>query len=373
MNAKQDKNLIVQIAAYYPPHIGGLEVVVREISKELAQKGYPVRVLTSTVGAAGQPRRERGLNYEVRRLRSIEFAHTPIMWSLLLQLLFLPKKSILHVHVAHAGITEIAFLVAKLRGFPIVGHFHLDVGQSGPLGVLLPIYKKYILGPALSRMDRIIVFSEEQRLLVQEKYGIKKDRISIIPNGVGKEFFADAPRSAVQAPLRLLYLGRLAIQKRVDRIIEAMSLIKAPVHLTIVGDGEDRQKLESLARDLQLTNISFEGKKYGEELRAYYKNADVFLIPSDKEGMPLVVLEAMAAGLPIVGSDVLGIRELVGGVGELVANPSGETFAAAVDALAANPERLAQLSRQSLETAKRYSWDRLVIQLEEIYREVRHE
>src|SRR5258708_38502773 len=88
--------------------------------------------------------------------------------------------------------------------------------------------------------------------------------------------------------------------------------------LTIVGDGEDREKLETLTKDLNLKNVTFEGKKYGEQLQEYYKNADVFVICSDQEGMPLVVLEAMAAGLPIIGSDVAGIHELVEGSGILV-------------------------------------------------------
>jgi glycosyltransferase involved in cell wall biosynthesis len=86
--------------------------------------------------------------------------------------------------------------------------------------------------------------------------------------------------------------------------------------------------------------------------------------------MPLTVLEAMAAGLPIVGSDVIGIRELVKGVGVLVENPSPETFAKALTELHDKPESLQELSVLSRETAEQYSWDKLVKRLEYIYDEL---
>lgn len=361
---------IVQVCAYFPPHIGGMEVVVRELSLELSEGKFPVKIFTSNIQAKNEPAQESKTNLLIRRLRSIEFAHTPIIWTLPFRLMTLPKKSILHIHIAQAGLPEIVWLVAKIRRMPFIAHFHLDVGPSGLLGSLFLLYKKYILGSVLRAADKVIVFSEEQSALVQTLYRLKKEKLAIIPNGVGVEFFSDRPRQYPKDRLSLLYVGRLAIQKRVDRLLEALALLQTPVELVIVGDGEDRGKLENLAEQLKLSNVRFEGGKYGSELLAHYLQADIFLIPSDKEGMPLVVLEAMAAGLPVIGSDVLGIRELVSGTGVLVSNPSGETFATAITKTICEEGLLAALSQRSHEKAKKYSWKLITKQIEAVYLEI---
>lgn len=359
---------IIQVVGYYPPHIGGMEMVAKEISLELAQQNYPVTVFTSDVGAKNLIDDER--NYRVERFYTSEIAHTPILWSLPFRLLTLPKNSLLHIHVAQAGIPEAALLAAKLRKFPLVIHFHLDIGPSGSVGVLLPFYKKHFLGRVLRGASKVIVFSEDQMHLIATKYGVKESNIAIIPNGVSDAFFNKKRPLDTHDPFRILYVGRLSIQKRVERLIEAVSLTKTPVELMLVGDGEDREKLEEMTKKLGLLNVIFKGKKYGSKLICQYNKADAFAISSDIEGMPLVVLEAMAAGLPIVGSDVAGIRELVKGVGILAAEPYPENFAKAFTQLSSNPAELKKFSVQSIEKAKNYSWKKLIEKLAMVYQEI---
>lgn len=361
--------LLVHIAAYYPPHLGGLEGVAKTLAEKLAERGSDVHVFTSRYGQKSeQPAKKPNLT--VHNLWGFEFAHTPFTPTLLWHLLTLPKNSIMHVHLSQAYYPELVMVASKIRSIPYVTHFHLDVEPSGRLGALFMVYKKIVWGPFLRSSRKVITFSEEQSILLQTKYNVSQKNIAVIPNGVGGEFFNDVQREGVHAPARLLYVGRLTVQKRVDRLIEALALVSVPVELTIVGDGEDRKKLEDLARQLKLDNIYFVGRKSGEDLMAYYRNSDVFLLSSDREGMPLVVLEAMAAGLPIVGSDVIGIRELVGNVGMLVSNPSAENFAAAITELINKPERIKELSLKSIAKARTYSWDRLVVTFEEIYKEM---
>lgn len=364
------KPTIVQVVPYYPPHIGGIEIVAEEISQELIKRGYPVRVFTSNIDAKDAPLQERDYNYELFRLHGVDIAHTPFIWSLPFKLIFVPRKSIFHVHVAQAIIPEIALVAAKLRRLPYVAHFHMDVGPSGPLGPLFVLYKKIFRGVVLRAADKVIVLSSEQKEFLETEYRVKSENIAIIPNGVGEAFFNRKPRSLSEGGLKLLYVGRLAFQKRPERLIEMMKFLKVPSHLTVIGDGEDRQKLEKLTNDLGLKNISFEGKKYGSELQNYYRNADVFVISSDHEGMPLVILEAMASGLPILGSNVPGTRELINGVGLLANEPYPETFAAALTKLATDPLEFEKLSRQSIEKAEQYSWKKLIEKLEMVYKEV---
>jgi glycosyltransferase involved in cell wall biosynthesis/peptidoglycan/xylan/chitin deacetylase (PgdA/CDA1 family) len=364
----EKKPSVAQVVAYYPPHIGGMEVVAQEISIELARRKYPVTVFTSTFGSHNS--NDNTSYYRVERLEGPEFAHTPILWSLPFRLLSLPRNSIVHVHISQAGFPEMAWLAAKLKNLRLVMHFHLDVGPSGTLGFVLPLYKKMFLGPVLRSSQKVIVFSDEQAELVHQKYGVREKNIAVIPNGIRKEFFSTKQRLNPHNSLRLLYVGRLNTQKRVDRIIEAVSLLKIPVQLTIVGEGELRPELEALVQKLGLQNVYFTGKKFSDELQKEYLKADVFLTSSDQEGMSLVALEALASGLPIVGSNVIGTKELINGVGILVDEPYPKTFADVITKLWEDPNELRALSEKSSEKAKQYSWEKLIGQLEKAYKEI---
>lgn len=364
---------IAYVVGYYPPHVGGMENVAREISIELSKLCYSVTVFTSNIGSKKNKKNgnKNDINYRVKRLFTSYLANTPIMWTLPLRLLCLPRGSILHVHLAQAGIPEIACLVAKIRRFPLVVHFHADVEPSGLMGKLLPLYKKYILNYVLQCTDKIIVLNEVHAKFVREKYNIKESNIIVVPNGVSGEYFCRKKRSFSKKPLQLLFVGRLCAQKHVNRLVEAVSLLKFSVRLTIVGDGEERQKLVDLSKKLNLNNVEFTGNKFGKELQAYYKNADVFVMSSNSESGPLAALEAMASGLPIVGSNVVGTHELVGGVGVLVDDPCGKTFAVALTKLLADTEQLKKLSTQSIKKAEQFTWDKLTVRLENIYKSLK--
>jgi phosphatidylinositol alpha-mannosyltransferase len=326
-----------------------------------------VQVVTSNIGTRGQQLDDKA---PVRRLPSVEIAHTPLMWGLFSQLLRSPKNGIIHVHIAPAYSAELTWLAAKLRRVPYVAHFHLDVSGSGVLGGLFEVYKKTILPVVLRGATRVITLTQAQRQFVIDRYKVQPDRAVVLPNGVGPEYFS-APRP-VHSPLRLMFMGRLAQQKRAIRLVEAMAAMQQKnVHLTIVGDGYQRQMLQERARELGVASrITFAGFKRGASAVAEYHNADVFVLPSDREGMPLSVLEAAAAGLAIVGSDVMGIRELIADVGVLVPHPSGKTFATALDVLAKNPAKVQALAKKSYAMAADYSWEKLGDRLQKIYEEV---
>jgi len=361
---------VAHVSAYYPPHTGGMEVVACEVSRALARRGYRVEVLTSTCGAEGVPRVERDTNYRVRRLRTFEVAHTPIIWSLLPRLLLLPRGTLLHVHLAQALVPELALVAAWIRGFPILAQFHLDVEPSGRLGWLFTYYKRHVLGRVLRCMQGVLVFSEEQEDLVAMIHGVERAAMYRVANAVSDSFFQERTANAPHAPLRVLAVSRLTVQKRVDRLIDAVALLPFPVELVVVGDGEDRAALEAqaAARSLQ---VRFVGQKTHEELHAFHAWADVYVLSSDKEGgMPLTALEAMAAGLPVVGTDVVGVRELVRDVGVCVA-PTPRGIADALTDLNAHPERFPGLSARSARCAREHTWKRAVDTIERAYEQVR--
>jgi phosphatidylinositol alpha-mannosyltransferase len=371
-NIMRKKPRVVQIVSYYPPHLGGMERVVQEIALQLARDDYSVAVLTSDIEAKKLPDVERSTNLIIRRLLSFEFAHTAWIPEMLWNLLNIRKPAVFHLHLAQVFVPEMVWVASKLRGIPYVVHFHLDVEPSGTFGFIFVWWKRWIQPIIIKSAAHIITLSPDQSKLIESRYGIPSDKITFIGNGVSEKFLeiGKMPRE-FHTPLRLLSVGRLASQKRPERLVEALSLVKSPVTLTLVGDGEDCAKLEELTAKLALKNVVFRGILRGEALLQAYRDADVFVISSDREGMSLAILEAMGTALPVVGSDVLGIHEAIDGVGVLVPDPSPETFAHAIDDLAAHPERLPALSAASYKRAQEYSWDKLVNRLEEVYKSIK--
>ena len=361
---------IVQICGYYPPHLGGIEHCVKNMTVELVARGHEVTVLTSDIGnpKAGMVEGAHGRLQE-RYLRAVEFAHTPFIPSLPLALFKIPRDHVQHIHLSHVYSEVCTFFVAKLRRLPYVAHFHMDVDVSGRFGFLFKIYKKTLLGPVIRRASTVIALSDEQRQLVIDRYHAKPEHVVVMPNGVASPFFSGRTRTFSQ-PIKLLYVGRFALQKNLPRLINAMPLLTVPVELHLVGDGEKRPEVEVLTKDLELKNVTLHGKLGGQELVDAYHSGDVFVIPSDREGMPLALVEASAAGLPIVASDVQGLREFVGANGVLVHNPSPETFAQTLNELLRDPSKLQHMSAASREWAEQYAWSELIKRIETVYKQV---
>lgn len=362
---------VVQVTPYYPPHLGGVEVAVQIIATSLAAT-RPVQVLTSTCGAKGSPRVERSGGLTVRRLRCAEIANTPIAPALIPRLLRLGRDAVVHVHVAQAYLPEVVWITAKLRRRPFIAHFHLDVDPSGPAGALLAAYKRLVLARVLRAAASVIVLSDEQAAFVQQRYRVPREHITAIPNGV--PLVADEPggQPAGERPaevLRLLFVGRLSQQKNLRLLVDALKAMQQPAELAIVGDGPGLAELTSRVAELGLNNVRLAGRAERSELSGWYRWADVFVLSSHKEGMPLAALEAMSFGLPIVATDVPGLRELCADAGVLVpADPLA--FADALDWLAVDSAARQRLAGQSLAASVGLGWENSLELIEGLYQEV---
>lgn len=200
--------------------------------------------------------------------------------------------------------------------------------------------------------------------------GIAPSRIHVIPNGISLDRFASArePR-----PIRtLLTVANLRKEKAHEVLFAALARI-APRHpslrLRVAGDGPRAQELRALAASLGVADrIAFLGHR--EDVAALLAEADLFVLSSRSEAFPNSVVEAMAAGLPVVAAGVGGLVELVepGRTGVLVPADDPASLASALDSLIASPERARQLGEAArAEIARRYSFDRMVRSFEELY------
>ena len=317
---------VVFVASYYPPHLGGMENVAEAMATAFSE-AHECTVLTTTCGAGHAARHEQVGNLEVWRYPGVDVAHTPVSPGLIARIMALPRQTLIHVHLAQAVVPEVVWLSSVIRRRAFVAHYHLDVDASGSLGSVFLAYKRFVLPRVLRAARTVICLSTDQAEFLIETYGVERSRIAVLPNGVTSAFFAEPKRQKDVSPLKLLYVGRLSAQKNVLRLIDAMAQVSSPVDLVIVGEGEERVVIEEAIRRHDLENVRLVGAQRGAALNEWYRWADAFVLPSDREGMPLVLLEAMAAALAL---------------------------------------RI-ELAERSSVRSQDYRWDHLVEQLEEVY------
>jgi glycosyltransferase involved in cell wall biosynthesis len=178
--------------------------------------------------------------------------------------------------------------------------------------VLVPIIRKI-----WQNAESLIANSEGLKLRAkgfEDKYPI-----TVIENGVDNQFFAPVVKEDSDTVM-ILFVSRIIEGKGLQYLIPNLNDINEKVNaicgknikLVIVGDGPYRGELEKITSKLNLDKfVSFEGRKDKEEVKKYYQSADIFVLPSLSEGMPNVVLEAMACGLPIIMTPCEGSKELV--------------------------------------------------------------
>ena len=204
------------------------------------------------------------------------------------------------------------------------------------------------------------------------KYKIKEDKIQIIPNGVGEQFFTKR-KSKNKIP-HLLFVGRVSIQKNPIRLIKSISLCESKFILDIVGDGELLKETKELVKQKNLKNVIFYGRKTGKDLVKMYQNADIFISTTNQESFGITYLEAMASGLPIITTDLPAVRNIIkNGYNGLLVEPTPEKIAEAIEKLIKNPKLRQRLAKNGLKEVKKYSWDKIVKQTEQVYREVLEE
>ena len=362
---------IVQVVAYYPPHIGGMENCVKEISNRLARKGHQVEVFTSDIGCKKHSQSSIN-NLNIHYLRSWEFAHTAIIPSLFFKLLTIPKDSIIHVHIAQVMIPEIVFLISKIRKIPYIAHIHADVGPSGKLGFLLPFYKKMFLRKILNSALKIVVPTRDYVNLIDKKYTIPKTKIYEVPNGVDLECFKSMS-TKLHSPVRLLSVSRLSRPKNIPLLIQSFKLVIENNHqnaeLHIVGEGEEKNKIFNLIKKEELEKkVLLHGALLGKDLYDIYSYSDIFILTSECESFGLVLIEAMASGLPIVVSDITSVKNIIkNNITGLLVKPTPKDFAQAVQKLLSNPQLRKKLIKNGLEESKKYDWNKIVQKFEHIY------
>jgi glycosyltransferase involved in cell wall biosynthesis len=211
---------------------------------------------------------------------------------------------------------------------------------------------------AATRSSSIITVCEALKKVLLE-LNVSEDRITVLRNGVDLDLFHPVAREATRAQLgltrtTLLSVGHLTKRKGHDIVIESLQNLP-DVDLLIVGEGEEKHRLQVLARSIDVADrVRFLGVIRQDQLKEYYSAADALVLASSREGLANVLLEAIACGTPVVATNVWGTPEVIRSpeAGVLMEHRTPEALVEAVRALLANyPDRKA-----TERYAQRFTW-----------------
>ncbi len=212
------------------------------------------------------------------------------------------------------------------------------------------------------RAARVVATSRYSAERAAEFYGLKT-LPEVVPELIElaewRRTLAEASPSPESGPLRVLYVGRMYRRKRVDVLLRAAALLRGRIRIRIVGDGPCAAQWRSLTHAWNLEGtVTWLGDVSRARLVEEYRRADLFCLPSVQEGFGIVLLEAMAAGIPIVAARAAAIPE-VAPHGVLVEPDNAEALAAGLLELAEGPARRAELARIGAAWVERFDADRV--------------
>jgi glycosyltransferase involved in cell wall biosynthesis len=293
------------------------------------------------------------------------------------------KPHIVHTHTAKAGFLgrQAALAVGPRPAIVHTYHGHVLEGYFG--AGKSQLYLR--LERALARVSDCLTGVSQATVDDLVRLGVApRAKFRVLPLGLDLAPLAgpgEGLRRECRAELRidedevlLVFVGRVVPIKRLDLLLRALALAgesEPRLRLALVGDGEERPGLERLAAELGVAaGVRFLG--YRRELRPLFAAADIAVLSSDNEGTPVSLIEAAAAGLPAVATDVGGVREVVGeGTGVLVPRGDARALADALVRLASDPQRRRSCGHAARQRAiGRYGAERLLDDVDGLYREL---
>ena len=313
---------ILAISHEFPPIGGGGANACYFLTKGFVEKGHEVTLVTANY--QGMPESEIVNGVRVIRVNSKRAHKEHCSFKEMLSYLLkaypvankLQKRENFDVCLVFFGIPSgpIGYMLKKKYKLPYVIRF----GGGDVPGFQERFTKVYkIIAPAIKlickKADALIANSQGLKDMALDFYN--KKPFDVIPNGVDTEVFYPSVKEESDE-FKILFVSRLIERKGLQFIIPQLKKIQdsteKSVKLIVVGDGPYRETLERIAEENHVSDIvEFVGQKGKEEIVPFYQNADLFILPSSKEGMPNVVLEAMACGLPIIMTPCEGSAELI--------------------------------------------------------------
>lgn len=374
---------IAIVSTYYPwpPSIGGVETIVRNVSTELGKRGHQVHVVTTPFDATTM---ERISEYGVEEkdgviIHNLKLGRLRIGYAGFLKELKDAIREIapdvLHSHNLHPHLFQAAKWKEQL-GFRVVAELHHPAVTIDHFAARLvfPIVVYNLLRAQIA-VDAFVAHTlMEMRWLVDKGIPASKVHKVMFP-GVSQMLIDYVPKRQLFSENIVLFVGRLKRVKAVHILIQAMAKVVEEINdtsLWLVGpeDEKYRKSMNRLIDELGLgSHVAFKGPLFGEELYECMANSLILILPSLMEYTPSVVLEAQALGLPVIATRVGALPELVlhGETGFLIKPNNPDELAEATVALITNGDLRAKISVNARSFAREFILERSVDNLEELY------
>lgn len=368
---------MLQVSAYFKPHAGGSEWYCHELSRHLAKKGHEVHVITSRL-YKDTAKDETTNGFEVHRYPCLGTVWGVNPLTLILHSLSKWKADVIHVHSYIFFTSNQAVLMAKLSGVPVLLHLHGGITSIPPATDLLTRIRFHLknafydatLGKWTVRAAHAVASVSKQDIERAKKlWMLSDDDLHWVPNAIDLDRFSghDSDRQ-----LNVVFIGRLEPWKGIQTLLDVARIVgkeRRDVNFIIVGDG-------SLMRYVRNNSSSFNdhirvlGQVPHTMIPSLLSETTVLVLPSYVEGLPTVCLEALAAGVPMVASNVGGVPEVVldGETGYLF--PPGDTRVCSKRILELlSDETLRKgMGKRGRDLARQvYTWDNVVEKVEKIY------
>ncbi|MEE8472799.1 MAG: glycosyltransferase family 4 protein [Dehalococcoidia bacterium] len=382
---------IIQVRQKFPID-GGVEYHIHCLSRRLIEQGHRVSVFTSDRDLDWKASYGRGPQtldgIEVRRFAApVKVFRTLLIPSLLPSLLRDTQGQVIHAHGFFYPSTDMAALASLLGKRPLVYTPHLqpysvytEKGERWARAV----YESTVGRFAFKVAKRVIAVSEFTKNYMVNQLGVDEGKITVIPpSGVEQNGLGPPPTGSFRDTLGLndhrvaLFVGHISPRKGLKHLVRAMPAVLqaiGKVKFVVIGPdrGEKAALVELAARLGTSESLIFTGHLNHGTVMDAYPTADVFVLPSEYEAFGIVLLEAMAAGRPVIASRVGGTTDIVqdGQTGLLVDGKDPGQLAQAIIRLLRDREEAAKLGERAREyVIGKYSWDSLVERTLQVYRE----
>lgn len=362
---------ILHITKKYPALIGGDACVVYNLNRQQVKLGHEVHVATSKCEEIEDREvlkfglREHSFNLDRITPRRVVSLVLLSLWGLKNLKKF--KPDIIHSHSVDLGF--FVSIIAKLYGIPVINTCHGISFNDGQYLPLKGFAERFFLN--YSGFKKVVAVDTKG---VNDLYAAGVKNVVYVPNGIDPHRFQNRKKRE-NTKTKFLFAGRLEKQKGVVYLIKAADILKDrnDFEIIIVGEGSEADSLMRTALELDMRGIiKFKGKIDEQMLNEYYLGCDAFILPSLWEGMPLTLLEAAAAEMPIIASDVGGISSLFtnGENALIIEQKNAEVLASAMLKLIEDKKLREKLGSNARGLVERFSWESTARDLDDIYREV---
>lgn len=383
---------IIQVVHRYHPAVGGAENQVKSISEELMRRGHKVSVITTNslsvldVPSLFHPFRRKKVNVwkneeiegiDVHRYDAL-FRFYGFLVTTPMRKLLTTKADIIHAYGFYITTSLVAMMAAKHRSIPFLltaNDATVSLYGSAAKRVCSNMYNQTLGKLLIQNSARVIAVSRTNAEDLV-KSGVTEQKITVIPNGIKLERFLDGTSKSIEknGPI-ILCVGRISEDKGIDCLIRAaQSVVESFPQARFLIVGEDYGylgKLRALVNNLNIKkSVIFTGRLTDNQLVDVYRSADVFVLPSELEAFGIVVIEAMASGVPVIVSNCGGMKDIVkdGTNGFLFDVGDARQLAEKIMLFLSDEELRTKLASDGKETVmKSYTIEKVVDKLEELY------